>query len=1599
MRAAPKKTEDRKILQELVPLNALSEERFQELASKIIIEEVKAGRYLFRQGDRDNQSIYLLDGKVNLIDGFRKVVGEVEAGTDISRYPIAGQQPRPFSARVVKKAVIARIDSGLLDVFLTWDQSSTAEVMEIGVDENNDWMTRLLQSEAFCQLPPAKLQGLLMKMRPVSVSCGEVVIEEGSEGDYFYTIHEGRCVVTRTDKSTGMVQTLAELSDGDSFGEEALVSSGTRNATITMLTDGQLMQLAKRDFEELLHKELVKHVSLEQSELLVQEGAVWVDVRTPDEYQQGSFEDSVNIPLSSLRGELPELVFNAKYIICCDTGRRSESAGFLLSHKGFDVYVLEGGISGKQSDADESMDDGVFAADLRDPVVTLASDTAELFPDTPWGVAGAVASAEATVDAGTDPAADASEQLLRLQSEYDALHGQYEALLVVQQQQDVAKESLENQLEQLRGELGESAEKLTEIFTRSSGLDEERQLLREQYAALQEEHADMLSTLQADLDKERHHAQHLQRELETITGERAMLGEQVESGRLDLQTTLDTVKSELDESRRKIAMFESRLDEVSSEREQLQQENRELNSELAGLQAMNDSAGGELEKRDEVLDQLRAGNAALEQQLESVRADLAERQLQLDSVTAESTDRLEALQHQYDEQLVQLKQMQDLLAGESKDNAQASAAITSLQEENNHLRSSMRELNSRIAQQFEQIENLGADRRAIDDLNSKQQLEWEKERDALQVQLAELNALSARLQDERLREQEELQQTRESFEKQHLEQVDRYNAALEKHEQQFAEMRSSLSVKNEELDLARQEQQHLQKQLVESVAENSNIEEKVTALQAEITRLAEGSDQQITELQGQIQAGEQNVLQLQNEVANKDEQLTALRLEINQHELASTVHVQELDLLRAQLQEMQGAHELHGEQVRNLEQSIQEAARKAHEDLKRKNDNEKELQGQVERLRKKLEQVTGDYQKSRKDAQDNVDQLREELHAERQARDDERAQMAARQRELKEQLTAVASEHEVNFSNQSGVIEEAIDAARKDERARLQGVMDTHAATESLLEQVQQELRQARTELAEYRRLEKDRRQGDVELIEEQNQQAEAAISQLHTQLKQLTEERDDALEQQITLRERMDALRGEVEVARGLMNASAQGCLEDPVKLRKQLDETRKNVEIAVRLRAEAEAARDRLQDECDRLLVQVGGGQGQGAFSNTSAPVIQPESMAKAVYEPAAATRKEKPAAGKSRPQSPATDQKRTWSRWLFPAISMAILVVSGVLVWSLLGEYPSLQDETSMDEASSADVVLPVQSVPNPQQSSVLPDTARTEQSSRPGVSPAPLVVEPAHEPDAVVPDPASAQAEKAPVVAVAPAPVVRTFSDSLKSGGNGPRMVQLAPATFQMGSVGNSINSEEVPRHDVTLGAYSISSHEVTFADYDRYARATGQRLPYDESWGRGKQPVINVSWKDAQGYVKWLSVQTGNTYRLPTEAEWEYAARAGNVASYWWTEVYETIPANCFNCGSKWDGARTAPVGQFAANSLGLYDMAGNVQEWTADCYHQNYVGAPADGSAWEGVDCSQRVVRGGAYSSPLNTLRSANRAQLAEDTRLDNLGFRVVRAE
>ena len=187
-------------------------------------------------------------------------------------------------------------------------------------------------------------------------------------------------------------------------------------------------------------------------------------------------------------------------------------------------------------------------------------------------------------------------------------------------------------------------------------------------------------------------------------------------------------------------------------------------------------------------------------------------------------------------------------------------------------------------------------------------------------------------------------------------------------------------------------------------------------------------------------------------------------------------------------------------------------------------------------------------------------------------------------------------------------------------------------------------------------------------------------------------------------------------------------------------------------------------------------------------------------------------------------------------------------------------------------------------------------------------------------------------------------------------------------------------------------FALSVHEITFEDY---ARFTDPDVVDDFGWGRGKRPLINVSWHEAQEYVDWLSVQTGQPYRLPSEAEWEYAARAGTTTKYPWGDDIEDR-ARCRDCGTSWWG--TAPVGSYPPNAFGLHDMNGNVAEWVQDCRNANYDGAPSDGSAWLTGNCSARFIRGGAWDSPASQLRNAARLGLSATTRAVSIGFRVARA-
>ncbi|MCZ6466916.1 MAG: formylglycine-generating enzyme family protein [Alphaproteobacteria bacterium] len=241
------------------------------------------------------------------------------------------------------------------------------------------------------------------------------------------------------------------------------------------------------------------------------------------------------------------------------------------------------------------------------------------------------------------------------------------------------------------------------------------------------------------------------------------------------------------------------------------------------------------------------------------------------------------------------------------------------------------------------------------------------------------------------------------------------------------------------------------------------------------------------------------------------------------------------------------------------------------------------------------------------------------------------------------------------------------------------------------------------------------------------------------------------------------------------------------------------------------------------------------------------------------------------------------------------------------------------------------------------------------------------------------------------------------DTFKDCGPCPEMVIVPPGSFRMGDLYGIGYFSEKPIRTVRIDhAFAVGKFEVTFDEWATCVSGGGCNgyRPDDLGWGRGDRPVVHVSWHDAKTYVRWLSRKTGKTYRLLSEAEWEYAARAGTRTIFPWGNAVGSGYANCDGCGSAWDDHLTAPVGSFAPNGFGLHDMHGNVYEWVEDCWHSGYEGAPSDGSAWtSGGVCQVRILRGGSYDDTPALVRSANRDGNSASDRYNLFsGVRVARA-
>ncbi|MCH8072973.1 MAG: cyclic nucleotide-binding domain-containing protein [Proteobacteria bacterium] len=339
---------DTELLRTFSPLDGLKRENLAALARKVQIRELSPRQFLFKEGDTEKRTVYVVSGSLELISA-GKVEEIIKGGTAAARNPVAAVFPRRVAARARDRVQYISIDSDLLDVMLTWDQTGSYEVSELndkgGGSGGDDWMTMLLQTKAFHKIPPANIQAIFMRMQQINYKAGDVVLKQGAEGDYFYVLTRGRCLVTRETPLNKDGIKLAELGVGDTFGEEALISDAKRNATVTMSTDGAVMRLGKDDFRNLLNEPMLDWVSVSEAEEIVKNGGLWLDVRLPSEFENNHKEGAINIPLYFIRLKMNALDQDKKYVLCCDTGRRSSAGAYILGERGYHAYVLKGGIN------------------------------------------------------------------------------------------------------------------------------------------------------------------------------------------------------------------------------------------------------------------------------------------------------------------------------------------------------------------------------------------------------------------------------------------------------------------------------------------------------------------------------------------------------------------------------------------------------------------------------------------------------------------------------------------------------------------------------------------------------------------------------------------------------------------------------------------------------------------------------------------------------------------------------------------------------------------------------------------------------------------------------------------------------------------------------------------------------------------------------------------------------------------------------------------------------------------------------------------------------------------------------------------------------
>ncbi|MGH8119453.1 MAG: cyclic nucleotide-binding domain-containing protein, partial [Gammaproteobacteria bacterium] len=681
----------------LVPINELAPQLQGQLISKANILQYRKKEFVFKEGDIDDYAFYLLEGQIDLLSK-NSVQSTIVSGTDSARYAMARLQPRQFSARAKTDITILELERITLDRLMVMDQQTKSqgepgaevEVSNIEEEQSGDWMTRVLQSELFSRLPTANIQKLFALLEAVEYKAGDTVINQGDSGDFYFIVQEGRCEVVRAPTHGAKLIRLAELHTGDSFGEEALLTNTTRNASIRMLTDGVLMRLSKDNFINLIKKPVLGEVSYAEAKKLVDEGkAAWLDVRYQNEFDESKQEGSLHIPLTILRMQTGRLDREKRYIICCDTGGRSSAATFLLTNLGFNVCYLKGGLSSVPQDALEKKQPQPPAAEViaAPPPTPAKEPEKEIKPATlEPGVRSSVIEAslavtsmeleEAKKKQAVQESAETKEMQKRLETEKKRLEAEKKAS---EEEDRKLREREQEKIKRLQEESEKRMEaerkRLEDVYTRNTRDMEKLQRLKEEAEAqirkergkLERETAEAQRklneakrSLEEQAARKRAEQEALERNLQAkakaslednrrkLAEEIARSNEELERARKEKDMADAARLAAQEEAKRIIAEYKHNLDqERDQERAKLQEERSKLEAESRKIQATMQT----IHKSREEAEAVRASAQAEMQSLRVKQKESNGQDAEIQRIVAEQIQVVEARMRQAQQNL------------------------------------------------------------------------------------------------------------------------------------------------------------------------------------------------------------------------------------------------------------------------------------------------------------------------------------------------------------------------------------------------------------------------------------------------------------------------------------------------------------------------------------------------------------------------------------------------------------------------------------------------------------------------------------------------------------------------------------------------------------------------------------------------------------------------------------------------------------------------------------------------------------------------------------------------------------------------------------